>query len=197
MTSPFTTLRAAIALAAVSLVAPLAQAASEDLLSDNSTFGTAQFVGPFSSEGFINVFGLRGTVSLFGSPILDNSNADYYSFDVVANQKVTLSVTTPEGPFFNNDPVVGLYSPGGLQLINDDDGGPGFDSLLSLVISAPGRYVAAVGGYSDFNFIGGGDTDFFYTLQIQSESAPVPVPAAAWLLGSGLAGMLGFRRRAS
>ena len=58
MTSPVNkTLHAAIMLAVVGLMAPLAQAASENLLSDNSTFGTAQFVGPFSPEGVINEIG--------------------------------------------------------------------------------------------------------------------------------------------
>ncbi len=30
----------------------------------------------------------------------------------------------------------------------------------------------------------------------QASVAPVPIPAAAWLLGSGLTGLFGMRRRA-
>jgi len=33
------------------------------------------------------------------------------------------------------------------------------------------------------------------TVQYQSQLAPVPIPAAAWLLGSGLIGLIGIRRR--
>jgi hypothetical protein len=33
------------------------------------------------------------------------------------------------------------------------------------------------------------------TVQYQSQLAPVPIPAAVWLLGSGLVGLIGIRRR--
>ena len=198
MISPIKTRAAGVALAMV-VAAPLAHAASENLLSDNSTFGTAQIVGPFTAEGFIDVAGIRGTALFLGSPTVDDSNADFYSFDVAANQKITLSVVTPQGNIELNDPTVGLFSSAGLLMMANDDFGPGFDSRLSLTIT-PGHYVAAVGGFFNdldpFNgFTGGGDTDFIYALQIQLQA--VPVPAAVWLLGSSLAGMLGFRRRAS
>lgn len=112
-----------------------------------------------------------------GSPTVtvDDSNADFYSFDVAANQKITLSVVTPQGNIQLNDPTVGLFSSAGLLLMANDDFGPGFDSQLSLIITL-GHYVA-------------------YTLQIQLQA--VPAPAAVWLLGSSFVGMLGFRRRAS
>jgi hypothetical protein len=34
-------------------------------------------------------------------------------------------------------------------------------------------------------------------LTVTAEAAPVPIPAAVWLLGSGLAGLVGMRRRIS
>ena len=198
MTSPFKVLVAGVALAMIGLAA---HAASENLLSDNSTFGTAQIVGPFTAEGFIDVSGIRGTALFLGSPTVtvDDSNADFYSFDVAANQKITLSVVTPQGNIQLNDPTVGLFSSAGLLLMANDDFGPGFDSQLSLIITL-GHYVAAVGGFFNdadpFNgFTGGGDTDFAYTLQIQLQAVPAPV--AVWLLGSSFVGLLGFRRRAS
>ena len=192
----------AVALAMVGLTAPLAHAPSENLLSDNSTFGAAQSVGPFTSDGLIEVFGIRGTALFLGSPTEtnDDSNADFYSFDVAANQKLTLSVITLKGNIELNDPTVGLFSSAGLLLMSNDDISPSnFDSQLSLVIT-PGHYVAAVGGFFDdldpfHGFTGGGATDFAYTLQMQLQA--VPVPAAVWLLGSSFLGMLGFRRRAS
>ena len=57
MTSPFKVLVAGVALAMIGLAA---HAASENLLSDNSTFGTAQIVGPFTSDGLSKVLGSAG-----------------------------------------------------------------------------------------------------------------------------------------
>lgn len=169
-------------------------AASESLLADNSTLATAQAVGLFNHEGVINVFGLRGTIDLFGTLIVDDDNADYYSFDITTPSIITLSVDTPEGPFFDHDPIVGLFAPNGSKLLVDDDSGPGWDSLLSMPVYLPGIYYAAVSGFSDFDFVSvpGSSTNWSYILQITA--TPVPVPAAAWLLGSALFA-LALRRR--
>lgn len=191
---------AAVTVAAMGLGAPSAQAATEDLTVDNSTFATAQDVGPFSSEGVINVFGFRGTV--LGGLVNDDSNPDFYKFAVAANQQLTLRVDTPEGPVMNNDPMVGLLDPTGVLLAADDDSGPGYDSLLKYTIVTPGTYVAVVAGYPGIAFwlnppeiTAGGSTDFVYQLNIQTQ--PVPIPAAAALLGSGLLGLAGIKRRRS
>ncbi|HNF07961.1 MAG TPA: DVUA0089 family protein [Pseudomonadales bacterium] len=172
-----------------------AQAASENLLVDNSTYQTAQDVGAVSSAAAVNVFGVRGTVSIFGVAISDDDNADFYQFSVGANQMVTLTVQTPEGSLENNDPVVGLFDANGMQLANDDDGGAGYDSLLTYTLTTAGTYYAAVSGYADFDFIGGGSTNFIYDLKIEAAPAPVPVPAAAWLFGSALLGLAASRRK--
>ncbi len=122
-------------------------------------------------------------------------------------------VDESEGPLNLNDPIVGLFASDGTKLAADDDGGPGYDSLLSFLISNPGTYYAAVGGYDDFNFDGIADlfadegngspipsSNFQYNLQIASTAgpegpAPVPVPAAAWLLGSALLGLASRKRK--
>lgn len=166
-----------------------AQAAIEDLNTDNSSYSTAQYVGDLSAETLINVFGVRGSVSVFNTTITDDSNADFFSFDITSPALLKLNVFTTFGPTENNDPMVGLYDSNGVQLSYDDDGGVGYDSFLQYVISAPGTYIAAVTGYPDFDFIGGGSTDFLYTLQ--AEVTAVPVPAAIWMMGSSLLG-LGF-----
>lgn len=187
-----------------------AHAASENITVDNGSIATAQALGPLSGEGVLNVSGVRGSVSLFGSLVVDNNDPDFYSFSVGANKVITLRVDTPEGPLQLNDPMVALFSADGTRLAVDDDGGPGFDSLLSYTISNPGTFYAAVTGFDDFDFDGVADifedegsgdgipnTNFLYNLQISAANgpAPVPVPAAGWLLGSALLGLA--RRRKS
>ncbi len=176
--------------ALLALLSGGAFAATENLAVDNGSVATAQDVDPFGDGGVINVFGFRGSV--FGGLVVDNSDADFYSFSVADNTRITLAVNTPEGPQFGDDPVVALYDLGGAQLAVDDDGGPGFDSLLSYDALIAGTYVAAVSGFADFSFTGGGSTDFSYQLQITA--APVPLPAPVVLLGSVVA-LFAVRRR--
>ncbi|MBI5617994.1 MAG: hypothetical protein HY943_17060 [Gammaproteobacteria bacterium] len=187
-------LGAAVALA-IGLGAPSAHAATEDLSIDNSTPFHPQFVSSFSPEGIINVFGLRGEV--YGGLILDDSNPDFYAFIADANRVITITVASSNGPNFGDDPKVGLFDGiGGPLLASDNDSGPGFDALLSYKTWHLGIYLVAVTGSSDLNFnLGGGSTNFPYLLTIKS--AAVPVPGAAVLLGSGLLGLAGVKRRRS
>lgn len=181
-----------------------AHAASEDITVDNGSVLTAQDLGTLGEGGAINLFGLRGNVEIFGTLLSDNSDPDFYAITVGANQVITLTVAAPEGPDFNNDPVVGLFGSDGSLLISDDDGGPGFDSKLEYTLSAAGQYFVAVSGYADFDFDGIGDfdpndapsTNWLYHLQISAAPAPVPLPAAGWLLGAALSGLALRRRRA-
>ena len=62
-------------------------------------------------------------------------------------------------------------------------------SLLNLVLPTSGVYTIAVGGESGFPLAG----TFAYTMDVSI--APVPLPAAFWLLGSALAGLGVFGRR--
>ncbi|MEQ8660473.1 MAG: DVUA0089 family protein [Gammaproteobacteria bacterium] len=179
-----------IAAALLGALSSGAFAATENLALDNGTLATAQNVDPFGLDGTINVFGFRGSV--LDGAIVDNDAADFYSFTVAANTRITLAVTTPGGPLFEDDPVVALFDASGLELSVDDDGGAGYDSLLSYNVLLGGTYFAAVSGFADFDFVGGGSTDFLYQLQISA--APVPLPAPLVLLGSALA-VFAVRRR--
>jgi hypothetical protein len=44
-------------------------------------------------------------------------------------------------------------------------------------------------------FVDGWYNDNFATLQVTVTESPVPLPGAVWLLGSGLAGLIGFKRK--
>jgi hypothetical protein len=72
------------------------------------------------------------------------------------------------------------------------------DSYLSKVLVDPGLYIVSVG--MDLNGVqstlnpGQGYTLHISLASAPAIAAPVPVPAAAWLFGSGFAGLLGFRR---
>lgn len=174
-----------------------AQAATEDLTLDNATYLTAQSVDPFALDpsgtiGLINVFGVRGSV--FGGLVVDDDLPDFYSFTVGPNMRVTLSVSTPEGPLLGNDPLIGLFDVDGELLAVNDDGGIGLDASFSYDVLIAGTYFAAVTGYPDFDFIGDStSTDFLYQLSI--EASPVPLPPALALFGTACAALTARRRR--
>jgi hypothetical protein len=100
---------------------------------------------------------------------------------------------------FNNDPAVGFGSLAGLAA--------GAGSFVDMYLwqyqtfdgfFAPDTegFIDATGAYNDTYSavlrIGLNETGDFYT---EINPAPVPVPAAVWLLGSGLLGLIGIRRR--
>lgn len=90
---------------------------------------------------------------------------------------------------------------GGMELIHvaDDEYHPPFglygDPVIYNINLSPGTYTLAIGGYAS-----DGPGPFPYQLFIDAPgSAPsasvVPLPAAVWLLGTGLLALLGLSRR--
>lgn len=102
-----------------------------------------------------------------------------------------MAVNTPGGASFSNDPILGLFNTTGTRIALDDDGGPGWDSLISnFTIGSSGFYTAAVSGYSDFEFDGGGSSDWTYQLEVTGLT-PESVPEPASILGLLAFGALG------
>lgn len=69
--------------------------------------------------------------------------------------------------------------------------GTGADHVSQQWVLGPGLYTLIYGGNPSFGLGQTGIHDFSATLS----TSPVPVPAALWLFGSGLAGMAGLARR--
>lgn len=74
---------------------------------------------------------------------------------------------------------------------NGTDSGTGLEVVSRSWVLAPGLYSLNFGGNPSFDLGQTGSHDFSATLT----TAPVPVPAAIWLFGSGLAAMAGLARR--
>ncbi len=154
-------------------------------LASNDSFGTAQYLGVLQDSRPIVVVGSRELAQFGGS------SADFFAFDVPAARTITMTIDTPRGPAYGNDPVLGLFDVFGSSLSVDDDSGPGFDSEITRTLS-PGTYYAAVSGFSDFSFIGFGSADYPYALTL---AAAVPEPGTYAMVLAGLGALALWRRR--
>jgi hypothetical protein len=120
------------------------------------------------------------------------------------------------------DPILALFDSLGNLIDQNDDGvgvandpitGSGFDTLLTSSLAA-GDYTVAVMQYSNFafgptladGFEGSGVSGFdgrtsFWAFDISGVDtatvSSVPVPAAVWLFGSGLFGLIGMKKKSS
>jgi hypothetical protein len=70
-----------------------------------------------------------------GTGTIELGATDFWAFTGTENQTVLLSVRSSVC-----NPAVSLYSPEGVQLASDDDGGVGTDSLLAARLPKTGRY---------------------------------------------------------
>jgi hypothetical protein len=89
-----------------------------------------------------------------------------------------------------------------LDFYNSDNSFAGWDNVFSYAnISAQLATVLQSGNSGVLSFtLAPGATETFYTdvkMTANLEAAPVPIPAAVWLLGSGLLGLLGFQKQES
>lgn len=140
----------------------------------------------------------------------NNNGRDWYSFttetaDVDAFFDIDFGMT-------DLDSWVRLFDGQGNLIAQNDDGGfvdagstSSWDSFLSATLSNPGLFYLSVGRYSN-----GQETtlrnnqDYTLHVALRPFVAPVaqvvataqtPVPAALWLFGSGLAGLIGMFRK--
>lgn len=68
--------------------------------------------------------------------------------------------------------------------------GTGATATLTRFLTA-GNYTLILGGYDGTT----AGANLAYTATISAAASPVPVPAAVWLFGSAMAGLIGFNRR--
>ncbi len=169
-------------------------------LGSNDTIGTAQDLGTVGLGDNINLTGAR----LSSAP--GGTSVDYFKFVTSEALDLFFAVNTPYGIIFGNDPIVGLFGSNGAKISQDDDGNPGYDSLLTAQGLAAGTYYVAVSGFSNFDFTGdGGNSNWYYNLNVTTGtpsvvlSAPVPEPEsyAMFLAGLGIIGAVARRSKTS
>jgi len=111
-------------------------------------------------------------------------------------------------PIDDADTVLALYDMDNNFIAYNDDYGDSYNPTLFTLLPLNETYILKLGLFSAFDF---GSYEFIeydivdfpidnydFTLSFVNASPVVvhtPVPAAIWLLGSGIAGLIGFRRK--
>ena len=160
--------------AATALAQPLQE------VEPNDSFDGAQVLPDDFFDGF-------GAGSIEGT--LAAKDVDFYMFDLSEGDFATASVFdfTPGDPF-DNDSILGVFSPDGSLFAFDDDGGPGFLSAIAWVADESGAWAVALSGFGDDDFVGDHGEEFDYRMVLS-----IPEPASLGLLLAGF-GFLVRRR---
>lgn len=136
-----------------------------------------------------------------GSGAATGCNYDTVVFEVTADGAYDFTATYTDA--MNLDGILEIYegsfdplAPGVGSIGFDDDGPAGSteSQILGLGLTAGTTYIAVISSFSDVptSF---GEPNGAWELDITGPGAVIPVPAAVWLFGSGLIGLLGLRRR--
>lgn len=145
-----------------------------------------------------NAFNSQGTILA----LIFTTDPNDAIFSNPASLASLISPTTDPATFLNANVVGWQYLVYGTSI--PSNGTSDISSLFTPPMSFTNgtNYYAFVGGGSAINPNSNtlADSSVGYTLSLNdgvpvNNGAPVPVPAAAWLLGSGLAGMFGMVRR--
>ncbi len=136
---------------------------------------------------------------------VSGDEVNFWTFSGIAGQTLTINVRSLTNDF---DAAISLFSgtlSSEFQLVfpgfdNDGDfadlqflsstsvyGTSGYDALLSYLLPSTGTYTIAVGGEGFLSFA----DSYNYNMNVSA----VPLPAAVWLFGSALVGLVGLRRR--
>jgi hypothetical protein len=137
------------------------------------TFAQSQVVGSLSLSLLYAKGDALDTADERAQITVNYSNGTTGVYTLFANGSYT-GIWSGSGSVACDDPTQGLWT------LTDPFGTLGVDSIS---LTALNNY----GGYSDYR-----NSDFgFYAL----ETTPTPIPGAVWLLGSGLVGLVGLRRK--
>lgn len=183
------TILSAIALCCLTLTAQIASASITQNFNWTPPANTS--IAPGSELSFS--FDTTGVISL-GSATSAKLTLDFSSTDPNAHAALTIA----DGNLIGGMTFSGLAatmvdnSASLLTGLNDD-------GLLNVAVYAPptSTNMFFVPGYGSFTFTTNGSPFAVENATLEVTGSPVPVPAAAWLLGSGLAGLLGLKRKSS
>ena len=168
-----------------------------------------------SQASTLSYEGEISSANAYDTYVVNSTAGDVMVFDILANEttsRFTYSDFDSDNRWDRLDTYLTLYSDDGYRIaFNDDDNltndtngsVSNVDSYLQYTADYDGFYIILVAAYpSSPNELSGvfGLTDSGsigynnYKLDISGVS-PVPVPAALWLFGSGLLGLIGMARR--
>lgn len=166
----------------------------------------ASVVGPLGQQWSVtnsgyNYGGAASNVITIGANTLSYSYTSpgwngvpnqHYDFSTVAASSgpLTLDLTwNSYAAWYQNYTNLSVYTSSGSTLIGGNTwwGNQPISTTLNLTAGETWGFTMDAGNYDSAGYVGG-------TLTFNSPSA-VPVPAAAWLLGSGLLGLAGVARR--
>ncbi len=176
-----------------------AQAAPLNLILQTPDISTS-FMSTTYDAGtdLFTVDGPYGGGTLDGADIIDETfslSATIEAGGILKSGSLTITGTSgiyTSGLLITGDLFRVGFSNNGSQLLEFLFTPTGGD-LLAVYGSRNGGIIMSVTGYNDDNFNSSFTGAAFNTF---ADTAPVPVPAAVWLFGSGLLGLIGFAKRA-
>jgi hypothetical protein len=162
---------------------------------------TENFTGTIASADDGNPFGVTTTDTFTWSATYDlDYLSEYGQINIGENSDMQFSVTVGSQTFSEEEDIMYTWGGGPLLLFDTDSDniiGISFIVIEDYAFRSIGEAFYIYAGSAGNQELGlgiGDDANLLVTGTF--DFTPVPVPAAIWLLGSGLAGLAGLRRRA-